>query len=287
MRLNAVRIGGVLLALAGSSLAAEGSEPAEARGRVLYFSQVVGGGHGTIPMGRAVLRKLGREDGGFEVEECRDCRKWSAEYFERYAAVVSFGYGKLPLTEGNRQALLGFIRGGGGFVGIHAAVQMRPHRPWPAYAKMLGAVRGGGGWHEKVRVTVEDRFHPATRHLDLSFVLNDEIYQFGQWDRERTHVLLSVDVRSVNLFARGVKRMKDPDVPVSWCHPYGEGRVFYTVLGHEAGTWQSRPFQKHVLGGVLWAMGSAEATVRLGTDGRIHEVRGPRAPDADVALACP
>ena len=62
--------------------------------------------------------------------------------------------------------------------------------------------------------------------------------------------------------------------PVSWCRSYGQGRVFYTSLGHREDIWdpswmdrngsRSNPpsvavmFQKHILGGIYWAIGLAE-----------------------------
>jgi hypothetical protein len=35
----------------------------------------------------------------------------------------------------------------------------------------------------KIRVRVEDRTHPATRHLGESFEIADDIYQFKDFDR--------------------------------------------------------------------------------------------------------
>jgi type 1 glutamine amidotransferase len=57
--------------------------------------------------------------------------------------------------------------------------------------------------------------------------------------------------------------------PVSWCHAYGQGRVFYTSLGHREDIWDadlalkdrkntpdiSKAYQAHVLGGIEWALG--------------------------------
>ncbi len=62
--------------------------------------------------------------------------------------------------------------------------------------------------------------------------------------------------------------------PLSWCRSYGQGRVFYTSLGHREDIWdpswmdqngsRANPpsvavmFQKHILGGIYWAIGLAE-----------------------------
>jgi hypothetical protein len=44
------------------------------------------------------------------------------------------------------------------------------------------------------------------------------------------------------------------DYPIAWCKMYGAGRVFYTALGHREEVWESPDFQKHLLGGIKWAV---------------------------------
>jgi hypothetical protein len=43
--------------------------------------------------------------------------------------------------------------------------------------------------------------------------------------------------------------------PVSWCRLYGEGKIFYTSLGHREDVWENDNYQKHILGGIKWALG--------------------------------
>ena len=65
-------------------------------------------------------------------------------------------------------------------------------RPWAEYGQMLGGYFDGHPWHEKVRITCEDTRHPATAHLEKSFEIVDEIYQFKEpYSRERLRVLLA------------------------------------------------------------------------------------------------
>jgi len=240
---------------------------AGAKRRILYFSQTQGFRHGVIPYGGKVLVELGAKDGAFEVDECAECTKWTPEYLGRYDAVVSYGGGELPLTEANKKALLDFVRGGKGFVAIHSASYMCPRSKWPGYAEMVGAVFVNHPWSQKVRIIVEDRKHPATAHLGEAFEIRDEIYQFTQWSRARTHVLLSIDNSSVDVTRKAVRR-KDLDFGIAWCHTYGKGRVFYTALGHARNVWDDPRFRQHLLKGILWAVGDLKADIPLGSDGR-------------------
>jgi hypothetical protein len=48
-------------------------------------------------------------------------------------------------------------------------------------------------------------------------------------------------------------------VPVSWVKEYGQGRVFYTNLGHNAETWANKQFRESLLGGLRWVLRLEEA----------------------------
>ena len=61
------------------------------------------------------------------------------------------------------------------------------------------------------------------------------------------------------------------DYPVAWTREYGQGRVFYTSLGHREDIWDANwkddkgqrknspeianAYQQHVLGGIKWVLG--------------------------------
>ena len=74
-------------------------------------------------------------------------------------------------------------------------------------------------------------------------------------------MLLSLDPASVDLSAPGINR-NDRDFALAWTRQYGEGRVFYTALGHEAAVWHDARFTGHLLGGILWAMGVTQGAAR-------------------------
>ena len=47
--------------------------------------------------------------------------------------------------------------------------------------------------------------------------------------------------------------------PVSWYQEYEGGRAFYTALGHTKESYADPLFQKHLLGGIVYASGVLEA----------------------------
>ena len=172
-----------------------------------------------------------------------------------YDVVMFNTTGELPMHAAQKAALLGFVAAGGGFVGVHSASDT--FYEWPEYGAMLGGYFDGHPWHQEVSLTVEDGAHPVTRHLPASIRVYDEIYQVRDWARDDVHVLLSVDTRSVDMSADGINRT-DGDFAVSWTRAHGDGRVFYTALGHEPDVWRDKRFTAHLVGGIRWAAGIAD-----------------------------
>ena len=56
----------------------------------------------------------------------------------------------------------------------------------------------------------------------------------------------------------------DRDFAVAWAKMYGKGRVFYSALGHAAGTWDNRDVAQMYFEAIKWALGltDGDATPR-------------------------
>jgi type 1 glutamine amidotransferase len=176
-----------------------------------------------------------------------------------YKAVVFFTAINPPGVDVD--GLVEWIQDGGAFVGIHSTANT--YQGHPAFGAMLGARYDRRPWRTRespqtrVRVRVEDRTHPATRHLGKSFVIADDIYQFKDFDRGKVRLLLSLDPASLDLENPRVNR-RDRDFPVSWAKSHGKGRVFYTALGDWEETWNDPRYRTHLIEGIRWAMGSED-----------------------------
>ncbi|HEX8186278.1 MAG TPA: ThuA domain-containing protein [Blastocatellia bacterium] len=223
-----------------------------AKRKVLYLTHSAGWKHDVLPLSEQMLKEIGERSGAFEVTATQDCSALTRDKLKQYSAVVFYTTGELPITDEQKAALLDFIKSGKGFVGIHSATDT--FYKWPEYGELIGGYFDQHPWHQEVTVKVEDQNHPASRHLGKSFKMTDEIYQFKDFSRSRVHVLLSLNVNSVDLTKPNVHRT-DKDFALAWWRNYGKGRVFYTALGHRPEVWQDERFQQHLLGGLRWAMG--------------------------------
>ncbi len=223
--------------------------------QLFYVTQSCGYRHEVLPYSQEMMQKIGQDSGAFEATCTDDVSTVDWNDLGRYSAIAFCTTGELPISEEGKVNLLRFVREGGAFIGIHNATDT--FYQWAPYGEMVGGYFNGHPWHEEVGIIVEDRDHPATRHLESTFKIHDEIYTHRDWSRAKTHVLMRMDNESVD-FEKGRDKRPDGDVAMAWCHPYGQGRVFYTALGHGMPTWTDARFHQHLLGGIRWAMGDAE-----------------------------
>ena len=185
--------------------------------------------------------------------------KLSPENLKKYDAVIFANTtGDLPLPD--KQAFLDWIRNGGAFIGMHSATDtFRGHKPLDPYVEMIGGEFRHHGAQAQVEALNQDKDHPACRHLGDSFSVFDEIYLFNGYEQKKVHELLVLDKEPNN---------KTPGhFPISWCKEFGQGKIFYTSLGHREDVWDpewkdrrnspavAEAYQKHILGGIKWALG--------------------------------
>jgi uncharacterized protein len=180
-----------------------------------------------------------------------DVSVFTPESLRPYAAIVFYTTGELPMSEAQKAALLDFVRSGHGFAGIHCATDT--FYQWPDYLALIGGYFNDHPWHQSVTVEVADRASPLVAFLGTSLRIEDEIYQISDFDYHGSHVLLRLDPASVDLTRPGV-HPRFYGWPLAWTRAYGEGRVFYTALGHEAAVWRDPRYQKLLLNGLLWTL---------------------------------
>lgn len=233
------------------------------RKKLLAIGAVKGFQHDSVSHALATLWKIGQESGLWDTYIRTDTQLVTkkklannAKNLDYFDAVVFYTTLELDMDDEQKAALLSFVKDDGkGFLGTHSATDT--FYKWPEYGEMIGGYFNDHPWHQKVKVNVEDREFPATRHFPPSFEVTDEIYQFKDFSRDRVRVLMSLDPASVDLNNPRVHRT-DRDFAVTWVRNYGKGRVFYSSLGHEEQVWDRQDIQKMWLEAVKWAMGMSE-----------------------------
>lgn len=265
--LVAVTLWGMTLRAQNQSINADTTtNPPRKPAKVLFTSQTQGFVHDSIPLGKEILSRLATETGAFEVTIDDELTHCTAEGLKAFDIVMFVNTTKdLKIDEAQKQALLDFIKSGKGFVGVHAATDT--FYGWPAFGEMIGGYFDGHPWHasDTVTIKVEKPGHAILASFgEAPFELTEEIYQMREpYDRGKCEVLLSLDMSKTDMTKAGIKRT-DGDFAVAWIKPFGDGRVFYTSLGHNQAVWRDKRFQQHLVAGIDWASG-------VGDDAKVNK----------------
>jgi type 1 glutamine amidotransferase len=264
-------IAGVNLAKIEAALPATASATPKSARKILVFWRCEQFFHDkAIAGGNKAIELMGSKTGAFSADFSRDYADLEAANLAKYDALVfnntthldTFPWG---LSDAQKQAILAFVRGGKGVIGIHAATDN--FYKWPEGREMLGAAffghpwAGGGTWAFKP----DEPEHPLAKAFGgKGFKLKDEIYQFREpYSRAKCRVLLSIDLADAVTETGGKRKArKDGDYAVAWIRQEGGGRVFYGSLGHDLNVFQEPAILQFYLDGIQYALGdlAADAT---------------------------
>jgi type 1 glutamine amidotransferase len=236
--------GAAALAACGTDKSPD-AEPSESRSAespdadILVFSKTAGFRHESIAAGVQAVREQ------FRVDATEDAAAFTADNLARYRAVVFLNTTGTVLDAGQKAAFEAYIRGGGGFAGVHAAADTE--YDWPFYGDLVGAYFAGHPAVQPAVVRVEDASHPATAGLAKTLTRTDEWYNFRTNPRSKVHVLLTLDESSYTGGTMGA------DHPHAWYRTYERGRSFYTAGGHTVEAYAEAAFRTHLAGGIRYA----------------------------------
>jgi len=156
-------------------------------------------------------------------------------------------------NDAQRIALMRYIQSGGGFVGIHSA--SGTERNWPWFKRLLG---GTFDWHEPGQafaVKLVDKDHPSVAHLPQVWKrTKDECYYLKEME-VNLHVIAVNDLTTIDKVSERRPKTFGNKFPSVWCHEFDGGRAWYTSLGHQKEDYNDPDFQRHLLGGIQWAIG--------------------------------
>ncbi|MEV4756610.1 ThuA domain-containing protein [Micromonospora sp. NPDC049559] len=229
------------------------------RFRVLVFSKVTNYYHDSIPAGVAAIQQLGAAN-NFEVEATTDAGAFTEANLARFDALVFNNTNSTPesgdlLDAAQRAALQGFVRAGGGWVGLHAA--SASERDWAWYEGLVGTIfdyhpdfsSTGGTFPGRIKVL--DHAHPSTRDLPELWERGEEWYNWRTNPTGRVHTLAQIKVRD------GIPGLDEGvDHAYSWCQNYDGGRSWFTAGGHAPSSFAEPGFLAHLRGGIEWAAGA-------------------------------
>lgn len=233
----------------------------KAERHLLVFNLCQGFNHSSIPYWDKALEIMAEKSGAFKVTFSKDIAIFDTEKLKPFDGICFNNTTSLRFTDSQKEALMSFVKGGKGIIGIHAATDN--FNGWPEAQHMMGGTFTGHPWtaNGTWAIKIDDPTHPLMASFkELTFKLSDEIYRTDApyYDRTKQRVLMTLDMsdsRTAN--ARGVKP-SDADTGLSWIKDYGEGRIFYGSLGHNHPITWNAAVLAHYLAGIQFALGDLE-----------------------------
>ena len=156
-----------------------------------------------------------------------------------------------PMSVAGRQALMDYVKNGGGFVGTHTTTdtfhgwEENGEKP---FSKMVGGEFASHGKQQKAELQVIK--HPITANLPAKWELLDEYYI----NKNVTGTFTTLITLNTKSMEEERYTQLDP-YPITWCEQHGKGRVFNTPLGHREDVWTNPMYQDLLVRGIQWAAG--------------------------------
>jgi type 1 glutamine amidotransferase len=265
---------------AGTLAGATAPQPKGATKKLLFYTKSTTFQHPVIARegdkpshAGKILADIGKEH-GFEVVETKDGKvfepdqigQWDVFVFESQGNPTTLGLDKQPpISADGEKAFYDAIRGGKGFVGMHCAADTFGHfapRNKGAddpYIQMIGGEFIVHGKQQESKIEIADPEFPGITtgfgKEGKSFKITDEWYALKHMPDD-LHVILYQNTEGME--GRMYQR---PNFPMTWARRYGQGRVFYTSMGHREDVWSNPMYQALLLGALAWSSGRAEANI--------------------------
>lgn len=240
--------------------------------KILFFTKSSGFQHSVVTRqgddlahAERILVEIGKKN-GFEVVPSKDGRMFDPENIGQWDGFAFYTTGILteagtdgqpPMSPEGKQAFLEAVRGGKGVVGFHCASDTfhSPPGEVDAYVQLIGGEFAGHGAQQEAKITVVDRNFPGASAFGSEFELMEEWYSQKNINDD-LHVIMVQNTEGM-----GGADYDRPNYPMTWARMEGDGRVFYTAMGHREDVWENPKFQALAIGGLKWATGQVEADV--------------------------
>jgi type 1 glutamine amidotransferase len=233
------------------------AKPLKAR-KILVFWLCRGYYHECIPVANKAIELMGKKTGAYDVVFSDDMNMFDAKKLAEFDAILFNNTTHLEFNEpGQKEALMDFVKGGKGIIGLHAATDN--FYTWPAAAEMMGGQFMAHPWTAGGIWAIKDYEpnHPMNAAFKgEGFKVRDEIYrQKKMSETENRRILLTLDLDDPATKNTKGAMESDRDMPVSWIRDYGKGRVFLCGLGHNNEIYYRSPILQHELDGIQFALG--------------------------------
>ncbi|UZJ55250.1 hypothetical protein CBS101457_004570 [Exobasidium rhododendri] len=258
-----------------------------AKQKVLLYSRTAGYRHASIPDAIKAIEKLGKKH-DFKTVSSEDASQFERKgWLNQFDALVFISVSGEALSKKGEVNMMKYIEDGGGYLGIHEACDALYHSPW--YGRLVGAYFDYHPYLQSFTLDVQTHDHPSTSFLNKTWTVTDEVYSFNSNPRHLgKKVVLTVNPLSYKDpggdSTKELASVQGAEHPIAWykeanllteaaskagggvddtsATPHnqrgtgGDGRAFYTSLGHTKSSWTDDIFLDHIHGALSWVLAS-------------------------------
>jgi len=229
--------------------------------KVLCYSNTAYYRHPEIPALNRFLVILG-EKHGIDVDVTEHHKDLRPRELSKYDVLLLNNANQLTdlIPEAERKSVEAWFKRGGGIVGLHAALVKNDKWKWLTQLGGCDFDSDSKFMPAKVIVDTESKDHPAVSGAPAEFTYSAD---WTNHTRSVTglpnfKVLLRVDESSYEpvrpYFQKKGGKAMGKDHPICWTHePPGEGKFFYTELGHDVRSLDTKFGRQHVVEAIKWA----------------------------------
>lgn len=204
----------------------------------------------------ACLEKIFLRDSRFETTVTLRPDTLSEMFLKNFDVVVS-NWNSWPENDyrwpsGAENAWVNFVNKGGGWVTFHSSTSVFYN--WPEFREMTTASWETGTRHDKpdtTRIIIDETPHAITKGLG-EFEIFDEMWINARQNENYRILAYATD--------NSLQQQKISPQPAVMVRNIGKGRIFHTILGHDARAMENNGFAELMQRGTEWA---ATGKVRL------------------------
>ena len=226
---------------------------------ILVFDKITGFRDApSVEAAQSALERMAQTR-GWSLIRTNNGAVFNSRDLQRFDVVVWNNISGDALTVGQRAAFRGWIERGGGFAAIHGAAG-DPVYFWDWYIDTLIGARflehTGNPQFQAARVMVDDPENWIVRGIGPDWMMTEEWYSFRNNPRATgAHVLATLDEKTYDPVSRRGENLRMGDHPIAWTRCVGNGRSFYTAIGHRPENYLEPHSAILLERGVAWAMG--------------------------------
>lgn len=220
---------------------------------VLLFSKSTAFRHSeSIEAGKKVFAELAKKNNWF-LYDTEEGGVFNKDQLSKFRVVVFNNSTGRVLNDKQQKLLETYVENGGSLIGIHGAGDDSHHWDWYEH-NLMGAKFS----HHPIDPQFQEAIvslndvpdSTITWELPETWTHTDEWYVFFENPRAKGfNILFTIDGEKINP-SGNILWMKDKgfgmgkDHPVAWYRKTGNGRTFYTSMGHDASAWRQPAFVK-------------------------------------------